>query len=347
MDLSSLRSLKLRALSSLKNCRAFDLVAGSSWRKSRLLILCYHGISLRDEHQWCPDLYISPEHFAARLEIIRSRGYRVLPLGDGLRRLYEGTLPARSVAITFDDGLYDFYAQAWPWLRQYGYPATVYLTTYYSEYNRPVFRLICGYMMWQRRGALVGSGTDQIDLRTEESRLAELNKLDDFAKHNRLSAREKDKLAEDFAARIGADWQALLKDRVLHIMNAAEAAEVARAGIDLQLHTHRHLTPRDETLFHRELDDNAQRLERITGHRPAHFCYPSGVHYEKYPEWLRQWGVETAVTCHMGIAEKGSDALLLPRLCDHGGVEAIEFEAWLSGVAHLFPKRNYQPIDPD
>ncbi len=106
--------------------------------------------------------------------------------------------------MTFDDGLFDFYAQAWPLLHEYRFPATVYLTTYYSEFNRPIFRLICSYMIWQRRGALIQPGLtgDAIDLRTPESRANELKKLDDFAKTNDLSARDKDRLAQDFALRI-------------------------------------------------------------------------------------------------------------------------------------------------
>jgi peptidoglycan/xylan/chitin deacetylase (PgdA/CDA1 family) len=342
----SLRSLKLRTLGGLRSCRVFDLVAESRWRRSRLLILCYHGISLRDEHCWKPGLYMSRDDFAARLKSIHAGGYKVLPLAEAVRRLYADDLPAKALAITFDDGLYDFYAQAWPLLRESGFPVTVYLTTYYSEYNRPVFRLICDYMIWQKRGALIELEPGQaIDLRTPESRAGELKKLDDFARANHLSGRAKDELAQSFASLIGADWPAILQQRLLHLMNPREAGDLARAGVDLQLHTHRHRTPRDETLFRRELDDNASRLHDITGQIPAHFCYPSGVHYPGYPEWLRRWGVQSAVTCETGMAEASSDAMLLPRLCDHSALTAVEFEAWLCGLPRWFPKRSYPAMD--
>jgi peptidoglycan/xylan/chitin deacetylase (PgdA/CDA1 family) len=344
----NLRSLKLGILGSLRSCRVFELVAGSGWRRSRLLILCYHGISLRDEHSWNPGLYMSRDEFGSRLKQIRASGCQVLPLAEGVRRLYENDLPPKAVVITFDDGLYDFYAQAWPVIREYEFPVTVYLTTYYSEYNRPVFRLICDYMMWQKRGALIkDSGGGTIDLRTPESRTKELNKLDDFAKTNGLSARDKDRLAQDIARRIGADWPAILKERVLHIVNPAEAAELARAGIDLQLHTHRHRTPRDETLLRAELDDNSLRLEAISGEKPGHFCYPSGVYHAGYPDWLRRWGVRSAVTCELGMADAGTDTMLLPRLCDHSGLTNVEFEAWLCGLQSWLPKRIYHGVDPD
>jgi hypothetical protein len=41
------------------------LVGGSRWRRSRLLILCYHGVSLGDEHGAAPELYIPPRSSGA------------------------------------------------------------------------------------------------------------------------------------------------------------------------------------------------------------------------------------------------------------------------------------------
>lgn len=345
----NLRSLKLRTLQGLHGSRAFDLAAGSKWRQSRLMILCYHGVSLDDEHLWNPGLYMSAEQFAGRLRNIAENGYRVLPLPEAITKLYEGTLPEKAVAITFDDGFYDFHAQARPLLLQYGFPATVYLTTYYSEFNRPIFRIACEYMMWTRRGRVIPAdgSHEAIDLRTDDSIRQEVAKLDRFAKDRGFSGREKDALAEEVAQRIGADWQRILSKRILHIMTPEEAAQTARDGFDVQLHTHRHLTPQDEGLFRRELDDNAHRIEAITGRKPLHFCYPSGVHYDSYPLWLERWGAKSAVTCEFGMAARNHNVMLLPRLCDHGRLEDVEFLACLSGVAQWLPKRQYTAVDPD
>lgn len=82
----------------------------------------------------------------------------MLPLGEGLRRLRDGTLPPRSICLTFDDGGYDFFQQAYPLLQKYGFPATVYQTTYYTLLERPVFNLVCSYMLWMRRDAVIPNG---------------------------------------------------------------------------------------------------------------------------------------------------------------------------------------------
>ena len=141
-----LRNAKLATLGVLRRTGVFDLVANSEWRRNRLLILCYHGTSLEDEHEWRPALYMAPQVLEQRLQALRSMRCSVLPLEEALQRLHSRDLPPRSVAVTFDDGAYDFYRQALPLLKKYELPVTVYQTTYYSDHAFPIFNLICSYM---------------------------------------------------------------------------------------------------------------------------------------------------------------------------------------------------------
>src|ERR1039458_1967465 len=115
------------------------LAMRSTWRRNRLLILAYHGTSIDDEHQWDSSLYLPPATLRARLNLIRTAGCNVLPLDTAVRLLYRSELPPRSVVLTFDDGPHDFYTQAFPIVRSFGFPVTVYLTTYYAAHNRPVY----------------------------------------------------------------------------------------------------------------------------------------------------------------------------------------------------------------
>jgi len=98
--------LKAIKKSFLRSCEMLGLsatVAGSAWRRNRLLILAYHGIAQDDEHLWSPGLYMSPAFFRARLQAIKDAGCQVLPLSEALEKLYAGELPPRSVALTFDE----------------------------------------------------------------------------------------------------------------------------------------------------------------------------------------------------------------------------------------------------
>ena len=80
--------IRRAALHLLRNTGFFRLLRESEWRRRRLLILCYHGISLDDEHQWRPGLYMEPRILEQRLGMLRKGDYNVLPLGEALQRLY-------------------------------------------------------------------------------------------------------------------------------------------------------------------------------------------------------------------------------------------------------------------
>jgi peptidoglycan/xylan/chitin deacetylase (PgdA/CDA1 family) len=321
----------------------------SQWRQRRLLILCYHGISLRDEHSWDPELYMDRERFRARMEMLRQGGYTVLPLGEACKRLENGSLPPRAVALTFDDGDYDFAAVAWPILEEYGYPATVYVTTFYVDHAKPIFRLFCSYLLWQargieRRGALPVTADFTLDisrgLGTPEDRAAALASLEAHVKNRQLPLPGREELAEALAAALGLDYSQLLRSRILQLMRPEEIAKVAAAGADVQLHTHRHRTPLQRELFLREIDDNRRRIEAITGRPAIHFCYPSGVTDAAFPPWLRERGVATATTCVPGLAAPGTDSLLLPRVVDHCNLSEVEIESWMAGVSQYLIRRS-------
>lgn len=349
-----LKGIKKTALRSLKTAGAFRLVAGSRWRRRRLLILAYHGVSLDDEHAWDGSLYLSPETFRSRMRVLESSGATVLPLGEAVERLYADDLPDRAVVITFDDGAYDFYARAFPIIGEFGFPVTLYLTTFYTEFNRPVFDTFCSYLLWKARGRALElkelTGDDsRVNLSDDAARASAVSALRGFAAGRRLSAEEKDELLRRVARAVGVDYEELSGRRILHLVNPAEARELSEAGTDVQLHTHRHRTPNVRELFRREIDDNRAVLSRLTGRDDAvHFCYPSGVYERSFLPWLAEAGVRTATTCETGYATRESEPLLLPRLLDVASLSDLEFEGWLTGVSAALPRRREAaPAAPD
>jgi peptidoglycan/xylan/chitin deacetylase (PgdA/CDA1 family) len=346
-----LRNARIAVLTLLRASGAFKFFADSAWRKNRLLILCYHGTSLEDEHLWRPYLYIQPAKLEQRLETLKKGRFSVLPLAEGLERLRAGTLPARSIVLTFDDGTYDFYGKAYPLLRQYGFPATVYQTTYYTPLQVPVFHLICNYMLWKRRDQVIPDGSSvgvpgPLDMRTEESRFKIVRRLIENSARNNNSGLEKDEIAARLAALLRIDYADLKAKRIVHLMNGHELQEIARNGIDVQLHTHRHRTPEDENLFRREVHENRLLLENLGLRRPVHFCYPSGVYRQAFLPWLRKEEVISATTCDTGLADRASEPLLLPRYIDHQRRAQIEFESWISGIGNLLAFRRKAVQNP-
>lgn len=338
-------TLKRRLFAAAHHSGVMAWVAGSEWRRRRLLILCYHGVALDDEHEWDGELFVSAVRLRERCAQLRREGYTVLPLADGIRRLRDGTLPPRAVVLTFDDGLHDFHARAVPVLREFGYPATVYVATYYTGVPLAVFEPMVSYVAWKGRAAMrcaadgLVAGDAPLDVADAAGRERTVERLRAAAAS--LQAREKDALARAFAERLGVDYDALAARRILHLMTPAELAEVVTAGMDVQLHTHRHRMPEDRTLFLRELTDNRVALEAAIGDGVArrHFCYPSGEYASAFVPWLREGGIATATTCDPGLVSPETDPLRLPRFIDTMGHGPDMFRAWVSGFAALLPRR--------
>jgi len=345
-----LRTLRRTGFRALKTSGISAALARSSWRRGRLLILCYHGISsksgipVQDEHEWQPMLYMTQDLLASRFKLIKNSGCEVLPLGEALQHLYAGTLPSKSVAITFDDGGYDFYRGAYPVVRDFGFPVTVYQTTYYSDFPKPIFNLACSYLLWKSRRHGLQAAPElgiprEVDLSSEVERREVLNHIHAFAEQQNYSGAAKDELALRLATLLGQDYEAFCASRLFQLMTPEEIRELSARGVDFQLHTHRHRTPKEEGLFRREIRENRRRLEEITGKPATHFCYPSGVYQLDFLPWLRHEGVTSATTCEPSLISAATNPLLLPRLVDTSFKTSLEFESWLDGTGALLARR--------
>jgi peptidoglycan/xylan/chitin deacetylase (PgdA/CDA1 family) len=344
-----LKKFKQATLRSLKSAGVSTLVQNSRWRRQRLLILAYHGVSTDDEHLWNGSMYMSPEMFRERLETIAKSGCAVLPLDEAITRLYANDLPDRSVAITFDDGNFDFQQSAFPLLKEFGFPSTLYLTTFYSHYNKPIFGIFCEYLLWKARNETLDlkklTGRDsKIELSSAAARDAVFREIDAFVHAQKLSAEEKTALAEMLARQLKVDYDALIEKRVMHLLATEEVTRLAADGADIQLHTHRHRAPLDRELFLREIEDNRRSIQAMTGSLASHFCYPSGVYDHRFLPWLREAGIVSATTCETGFASRSSNQLLLPRFLDSAALSSIEFEGWLTGVSAALPRRRERKV---
>jgi peptidoglycan/xylan/chitin deacetylase (PgdA/CDA1 family) len=96
--------------------------------RRRSIVLGYHGVAesrLRDDLSL---LQVSPARFRKQIEALLSAGFSFLTMAELARRAGGGTPEPGLAAITFDDGMHNNHAVALPILREYGIPATVYVT---------------------------------------------------------------------------------------------------------------------------------------------------------------------------------------------------------------------------
>lgn len=130
--------------------------------KSAIPILMYHSVSNDGGSNRHPyyEMSVRPEDFERQMKFLAESGYQIISLSEAVSllsdrellssqnhasqseaedsgatdadRLYAGRISAaapspRAVVITFDDGYRDFFITAWPILKKYDLPATVFL----------------------------------------------------------------------------------------------------------------------------------------------------------------------------------------------------------------------------
>jgi peptidoglycan/xylan/chitin deacetylase (PgdA/CDA1 family) len=92
---------------------------------ARLPILTFHAL----DHE--PAVYsLAPQIFRHGMRQLHAHGYKTIDLAEVVAILRSGDpWPASTVSITFDDGYWSFYAEAFPVLQEYGMTATVFVAT--------------------------------------------------------------------------------------------------------------------------------------------------------------------------------------------------------------------------
>ncbi len=110
--------------------------ASKSNSEKNVVILCYHQFHVKkllDASASLDNAYtISIEDFRAQMDEIKREGYTVIPINDYLDYLAgKKDIPDKSVVITIDDGYLSVYKYAYPLLKSYKYPFTIYV---YSDW---------------------------------------------------------------------------------------------------------------------------------------------------------------------------------------------------------------------
>lgn len=307
--------------------------------RGQLRILCYHGFALGKEYQTAPYVFMRPETFRRRMQILQRLRVPVLPLEEAVTRLRRGALVDAETVITFDDGWATNLTVGTPILHEYGYPATVYITTEHLQFGTEAFYMALARMVYEspKPSATlldIHPVLDGIyDLKTDSAATAR-RLVENSARVGPL--RDQLILLRPIAAALGIDYDRFFAGGRFRLADADQIRALGKAGLAIELHTHSHSLPEDSfESAAREIEQNRTAIRTLTGTEPHHFCYPSGQHATEHPEWLARLGISSATTCDPGFSNSSTPLLLLHRHLDSEFASDIEFEAEIVGVREL------------
>ena len=96
-------------------------------QNAEVIIYGYHRFVKKVHSAWTE---ILPEDFEKQMQELKNRGIPVIPMQDMLAwKRGEKNIPPRSAVITFDDGWKSQYEVAWPIMKKFNYPLTLFIYT--------------------------------------------------------------------------------------------------------------------------------------------------------------------------------------------------------------------------
>jgi peptidoglycan/xylan/chitin deacetylase (PgdA/CDA1 family) len=302
-------------------------------KQGRLLVLTYHHLS--DEPK--PETYekelfelrpsVTKRQFESHLQVLK-KGFKVVSLPDIVREIRgKGRLENDSVAITFDDGYESFYRLAFPLLRKYDLPATIFLPTDFVSSQRMFWwdelLQIIFYAVPQHRSAsflipVIGeklakqfcSAGNDVRLKKEflESLEFHLRSIEDGQREEKIK-NLKEILLPDRD----------VKSASLKTLGWDQIAEMVREGINFGSHTCSHLNLKFAPLekVEEELAKSKEIIEKNIKARVVCFAYPYGADFETHlrvKAILNHLKYECACNCLPGVNLSNFDPFFLARI---------------------------------
>jgi peptidoglycan/xylan/chitin deacetylase (PgdA/CDA1 family) len=279
---------------------------------SKFGILCYHRVGTEGVPLFSR---LEPAIFEAQMRYLKKH-YRIVSLPQLCQELREGRQVVPTLAITFDDGYRDLYTQAFPVLRKYQIPATIYLIGRSME---------TGKAPWYDRifVAFACAPGPTLELQMQELRQFELSTpaLRNHAAWETvcflrsIPNAQRQKWCADFDQRIKprSDW---LENRFL---TWDQVRTMHRGGVFFGAHTMTHpsVSRLDSADFHEEFVHPKQLLEDGLDSPVQDFAYPFGRLSDvssAAEAFLVRTGYRSAVTTMEGFNSSGANLHMLNRL---------------------------------
>jgi peptidoglycan/xylan/chitin deacetylase (PgdA/CDA1 family) len=305
----------------LYGCGVFSLLRffrAVVFGRREVCILGLHRVMSRDDQartHSLPGIILTDETFRGLLEHLR-RSYQIVPLE---KALHVESAPRRwrkpLCVITFDDGWRDNYTTAFPLLKSFRMPATIFLATGFIG-KRQVFwveRLRKELRSLADQGRIPSEITAKLP---PQCRATTLHDLIEHLKH--MTAEERRRaLAHLFPFTV----EPPPANDTDEMLSWEQATEMSRQGIEFGSHTETHplLTYEDDATVDQELSVSLETIREKLGRRARFFAYPNGDQDDRIRKAVQAAGYECAVTTAKGWHHPKHDRYRIRRIMLHDG----------------------------
>ncbi len=269
-------------------------ICGSLLKVSRIyghpafFVLVYHRTCASASNR--PYMATPADIFEQHIKFIKDN-FKIMSMAEGLENIYERKEKETCVSINLDDGYMDNYLYAYPVLKKYKVPATIFLTTDYIGKN-PIF-------WWDRVFNAASSdeyATDRINA------MLRIEKESDIQRAIKEMEGEKP-LSKKVQPSLMLGWE--------------EIRKMKQDGIDFGSHTktHRNLCLLSDEEVMEELSSSKKAIEENLGAGDIGFSYPFGIYDERIKSLAKKAGFGYARAGFKGFNHKDADRFALASIC--------------------------------
>lgn len=300
--------------------------------RGKVLILMYHRFSREKNPS-----KISGGEFAAHLAYL-GKYNRVLSLAETIEFLKEGkTLPSNAAVITIDDGYADVYEIAFPILKRFKMPATLFAVTDFLDGKCWLWTDLMRYVLRETNQDFLSvecENEEKIETRfSSETQKTELaNRINSRLK--KMTNEKRDAKIAEIAENLNVEIPNLPTTDFAPV-SWEQAQEMDAENLSIESHTVTHpiLTNINKTELDFELRESKKRLKEKLNREIKFFCYPNGSLNETVWQSVKSNNYKCAVTTAYGFNEQVENPFLLKRIDAHAAIE--NFAQSVSGFEAL------------
>jgi peptidoglycan/xylan/chitin deacetylase (PgdA/CDA1 family) len=316
----------------------------SRFRRDELTILMYHGVT-RNQLPVSDACFIDETAFRQQMKYLRQH-FSVVPLSRAIDLLTRGAVDRPTVVLTFDDGYQNNFDVAFPVLKEFAVPATIFLTTGFVDSSNSLWFCHVIRALTSTQKQSIRWKDMELDLSDPRRRSVASNRLQaaikEYPPAEVLSQvmRLSDELEIDPLLPFGSDSP-------FRILNVESIREMIQSGlVEFGAHTKTHailslLSPEEQQ---REIWSSVEAVKCLTGEPCRLFAYPNGRPQDydtKTIDLLRESGVSAAVCTSSGPNHSRTSLMELKRygVGSNLGMSMFQLQAH-HFIAHLAQMRN-------
>lgn len=234
------------------------------------------------------ELEITPNFLIQLIKTHLSNGYKFVTLDELLNKLHKRR-QNKLVNVSFDDGFNDIYHYAYPILKQYKIPFTIYLTS----------GMPCGETdLWWIHLERIAQNDIQLFETTLQKCYASNKPMADTM-HYETHTEPDLSICKQYAL----SWEQIT-DMMQSGLCTLGSHSVSHPGLT-RIATEQLLT---------ELTDSKHTIERYTKNTIHHFSYPHSMYSDKIMNYVQSIGYSSATLGYGGMLRHGVNPFLLPRV---------------------------------